>query len=134
MRALFSTRMGGQEQWERRPPARTRPRLVLALLIAGVLGASAASALAVPSSTHLCGYFFKRGDDVIVSKSGLVSCTSATKIIKAFWSDKGVSQHGTSDADSYWTLKAWPGWKCAQQMAAGECQTSKAVASYVVKA
>lgn len=134
MRALFSLWMRGHEGTQQRRPARVRSRLVLALLVGGVLGASTASALAVPPSTHLCGYFFKRGSDVIVSKGGPVSCTKATKIIRAFWSGRGATQHGTSDADSYWTLNAWPGWKCTQSMDAGECQTSKAVASYMVKA
>jgi hypothetical protein len=127
--------MWGNKRAEcRRAHARTRSRLVLAVLIAGALGGSTVSAFAVPPSTHLCGYFFKRGSDVIVSKGGPVSCAKATKIIKAFWSGKGETQHGTSDADSYWTLNAWPGWKCTQSMDEGECQTAKAVASYVVKA
>ncbi|MGD0198091.1 MAG: hypothetical protein ABSC56_09330 [Solirubrobacteraceae bacterium] len=126
--------MDGDERSGRRLRAHACRRLLFALLIAAALGASSASALAVPRSTHLCGYFFKRGQDVIVSKGGPVSCANAKKIIKAFWSNTGATQHGTSDADSYWTLAAWPGWKCTQEMGAGQCQTSTAVASYVVKA
>jgi hypothetical protein len=107
----------------------------VALAAAMLLGGGSASVLAVaPSLTHTCGYFFKRGSDVIVRKGGPVSCKTATSIVKDFWDGTGVTQHGTSDANSYWTIKAYRGWVCEQSMGEGDCHTAKASAGYVVKA
>jgi len=117
-----------------RPRAR---RAVIAIaLVAAMLGSAATASvvLASSSSPHLCGHFIKRGEDVIVYNRGAVTCTKATTIIKDFWSSKGVTQHGTSDADSYWTIKAFPGWRCEQSMGEGSCSKHTATASYQVKA
>jgi hypothetical protein len=100
--------------------------LLSALTASGVLASSTAS--------QLCGHFFKRDQDVIVYHAGAVKCKEATTIIKDFWSSKGVTQHGTSDADSYWTIKAFPGWRCIQSMGEGRCTNHTATASYQVKA
>jgi len=103
------------------------------LTLLGATGlASSASASATPK---LCGYFFRQSQDFIVYHAGSVSCTTATKIVKDFVLNKGgVTQHGSSDADSYWTIKSYPGWRCSQSMGQGQCTKKKALASYVVKA
>jgi hypothetical protein len=119
-----------------RSPGRRRTITAVALLAALLLSAATASAVLASSSPRLCGYFFKRGQDVIVYHAGAVKCKKATTIIKDFWSNTGVTQHGTSDADSYWTIKAFPGWKCEQSMGEGSCtnHAASATASYQVKA
>jgi hypothetical protein len=131
-----------------------KPRRILGTrLAAGVpalcalaLGLSAtgdtALAAATPQwPTHRCGSFIHRklgmdpvNDRIAVLNRG-VSCHTATGVIKAFWSGKGVTQHGgPSDAQSYWTLAAWPGWRCAQAAGAGSCTRGKAIAAYEVSA
>jgi hypothetical protein len=126
---------------DRTPPRSTRraglraTRVVLALITAAALcTATAPAVLATAQASQLCGHFFKRGQDVIVSKRGPVSCGHAKTIIEDFWSSKGVIQHGTSDADSYWTIKAFPAWRCEQSMGEGSCTKHTATASYQVKA
>jgi hypothetical protein len=105
--------------------------LAAATLLCGLVSVSLASA---PAPTHTCGHFFRQSQDFIVSKGGAVSCTKAEKIVKDFVFSKGVTQHGTSDADSYWTIASFPGWKCIQSMAVGSCSTAHASAGYTVKA
>jgi hypothetical protein len=97
-----------------------------------VFGAATAVVTAAPAA-HTCGYFFKKGNDVIVFESGPVSCAHATLIVRAFWSGVGVKMHGTSDATSYFTIRAWPGWRCSQAAGAGQCTKQTATASYKVK-
>jgi predicted membrane-bound mannosyltransferase len=114
----------------------TARRTITAVALAAAMllsAATASSVLATSSSSRLCGYFFKRGQDVIVSRAGAVTCKKATTIIKDFWSNKGVTQHGTSDADSYWTIKGFSGWRCEQSMGEGSCTHHTATASYQVK-
>jgi hypothetical protein len=90
--------------------------------------------------THRCGSFVHRqhgkdpvSDRIAVLNRG-VSCHTATGVIEAFWSGHGVTQHGgPSDAQSYWTLAAWPGWRCGQGAGAGSCTRGKAIAAYEVR-
>ena len=105
----------------------------LAVAVAVLLCGSGAAAFASAPVAHTCGYFFKKGNDVIVLKSGPVSCARATSIIRAFWSGAGVTMHGSSDATGYFTIQAWPGWRCYQAAGAGECVKHTAIASYKVK-
>jgi uncharacterized low-complexity protein len=121
------------------PTERHRPNLratLTATVLAGALLLSAATASAVlaSSSPRLCGYFMKRGQDVIVYHAGPVKCGKAKTIIKAFFTSKDVTQHGTTDADSYWTIKGFPGWKCQQSMGEGGCRYHSAAATYQIKA
>jgi len=101
---------------------------------AGVLCFAGPTAVgAATPASHTCGYFFKKGNDVIVYRSGPVSCARATSVVRAFWSGVGVTMHGTSDATGYFTIRAWPGWRCYQAAGAGECTRRTATASYKVK-
>jgi hypothetical protein len=102
------------------------------LAVGALLYGSPAAVVAAPSS-HTCGYFFSRGNDVIVLNRGPVSCKQATSIIRAFWSGVGVRMHGTSDASGYFTIRAWPGWRCYQAAGSGQCTKHAATASYEVK-
>ncbi len=97
-----------------------------------VLGTLTALADTAPAS-HTCGYFFRKGNDIIVTKSGPVSCARATSVVRAFWSGVGVTMHGTSDATGYFTIRALQGWRCYQAAGAGECIKHTATASYRVK-
>jgi hypothetical protein len=107
--------------------------LTLTVVAATLLCGSVTAVVAAVPAVHTCGYFFKKGNDVIVFRSGPVSCAHATSIIRAFWSGVGVTMHGTSDATGYFTIHAWPGWRCYQAAGAGECTKHTATASYKVK-
>jgi hypothetical protein len=104
-------------------------------------GNTALAAAAPQWPTHRCGSFTHRkggmdpvNDRITVLNRG-VSCRTATGVIQAFWSGHGVTQHGgPSDAQSYWTIVAWPGWRCGQGAGAGSCTRGKAIAAYEVRA
>ena len=104
-------------------------------------GGTALAAAAPQWPTHRCGSFIHRrlgmnpvNDRIAVLNRG-VTCHTATGVIQAFWSGHGVTQHGgPSDAESYWTLAAWPGWRCGQDAGAGSCTHGKAIAAYEVRA
>jgi hypothetical protein len=89
---------------------------------------------ATPSfPTHVCGYFFRSGQDFIVYNGGGVSCRQATHLIKGFVVGH-PRQHGTSDAGSYWTIEGEPGFKCTQAMDEGQCFKGDKIAGYRIKA
>jgi len=114
-----------------RSPSRSAAR---AALVGAVLAcAVGATTVAASPPSHTCGYFFKGRQDIIVSHAGPVSCANATSIIKAFWAHTGVKMHGTSEATGYWTIAAWPGWRCEQATGVGVCKRHGATASYTVK-
>jgi hypothetical protein len=110
---------------------------VVALVAAiALLGAASSPAVTAAASTRTCGYFFSTShQDVIVYAGATTSCTTAKGIIKAFWANTGFVQHGTSDADSYWSASSWPGWRCIQSMGEGSCSKAKTkkLATYMVK-
>jgi hypothetical protein len=104
------------------------------------LGSTALAGVTPQWPTHRCGSFVHREhgaypvSDRITVLNGGVSCRTATGVIRAFWSGLGVIQHGgPSDAQSYWTLAAWPGWRCGQGAGAGSCTRGKAIAAYEVR-
>jgi hypothetical protein len=109
-------------------------RLAVAVIaVTALCGFDAAVGVAAPSfPTHVCGYFFRSGQDFIVYNGGGISCKKATKLIKDFVLGK-PQQHGTSDADSYWTIKGEPGFKCTQAMGEGQCFKRNKIAGYVIK-
>ncbi len=110
-----------------------RATLAVAAVMA-VCGWGAAAVGAAPSfPSHLCGFFFRSGQDFIVYNGGGVSCGQATKLIKGFVLGN-PKQHGTSDAGSYWTIKGEPGFKCTQAMGEGQCFKGNEIAGYRVKA
>ncbi len=88
---------------------------------------------APPFPTHVCGYFFRSGQDFIVYNGGGVSCRHATKLIKGFVLGH-PKQHGTSDAGSYWTIKGEPGFRCTQATEEGQCFKGHKIAGYRIKA
>lgn len=110
-------------------------RATLAVTAATVLcGWGAAAVGAEPSfPTHVCGYFFRSGQDFIVYNGGGVSCRRATKLIKGFVLGH-PKQHGTTDADSYWTIKGEPGFRCTQATGEGQCFKGHEIAGYRIKA
>jgi hypothetical protein len=125
--------------YEHSPTAHRRPNLratitAIALASTLLLGAATASAVFASSSPSLCGYFMRGGQDVIVYHAGGVKCGKAKTIIKAFFTSKDVTQHGSTDANSYWTIKGFPGWKCQQSMGEGGCRKNSAAATYQIKA
>lgn len=119
----------------RRALPRRGLRASLALAAAAIACGSGATAIgAAPSfPNHVCGHFFRSGQDFIVYSGGGVSCTQATKLIKGFVLGH-PKQHGTSDAGSYWTIEGEPGFRCTQAMDEGQCFKGKEIAGYRVKA
>ena len=77
--------------------------------------------------------FLPLGPEFIVYNGGGVSCRRATKLIKGFVLGH-PKQHGTSDADSYWTIKGEPGFRCIQAMGEGQCFKDTEIAGYRIKA
>jgi hypothetical protein len=118
-----------------RPTLTRRARILIAFAAAALLSAGSASLVSATPAfpTHTCGHFFHKGHDVIVYNGATPTCSTATAIIKAFWSGKGVTMHGTSDATGYFSIAAWPGYRCYQAMGAGDCVKHDAIAGYRVK-
>jgi hypothetical protein len=105
--------------------------IAAATALCGWGGAAVGTAASFP--THVCGNFFRSGQDFIVYNSGGVSCRQATKLIKGFVLGNPI-QHGTSDAGSYWTINGEPGFRCVQAMDEGQCYKGKETAAYRIKA
>ena len=112
--------------------------VVLGLVLA-VSGAAASPAVA----THRCGSFIAEDSSYegttyynrITVFNKAVSCKLATEVIKAFWGPEDqITQHGgPSDAQSYWTTQAFPGWRCYQGAGAGSCRSKGRIADYSAK-
>jgi hypothetical protein len=109
----------------------------LALAIASTVTCcawGAAAAVAAPAFPKtVCGHFFRSSQDFIVYAGGGLQCSKATPMIESFVHGK-AKQHGTTDADSYWTIGAFPGFKCIQSMGEGQCVKGKEIAAYKIKA
>jgi len=120
---------------------RLRAALVATLLCSTML--AAAVAVAAPTwPTHRCGSFkhWVPGESAvpgvwyrITVLNRAVSCGTATKVIRAFWSGRVVHHGGPSDAQSWWTLPGLPGWRCGQGAGAGQCTRGNSIAAYEVK-
>ena len=65
--------------------------------------------------------------------NGHVSCRTANGLIREFWAGKGHHHGGPSDAQSYWTLKDYPGFRCGQGAGAGACTKGNQIAAYEVR-
>jgi len=116
-----------------RAALRRRLRVAFAVVAGAALCAwGAATVVAAPSfPSHVCGHFSRSGQEFIVSNGGGVSCSKATKLIKGFVLGN-PTQHGTTDAGSYWTIKGEPGFKCTQAMDEGQCFKGQEIAGYRV--
>ena len=148
---------GTEASWTTIPSARLTEEAIMGSIIrrrsftlraaGAVLGISAALALAVSAAaapswpTHRCGSF----RHWVPPEYGLagfyyritvlnrnVSCRTAMGLIRGFWSGKGVHHGGPSDAQSWWTLKAYAGWRCGQGAGAGSCTRRNSIAAYEV--
>ena len=100
-------------------------------------------ALAAPNwPTHRCGSFLywvtpQYGNAGLWYSIGVfnadVGCEKAMGLIEDFWHGQGVHHGGPSDAQSWWTLPRYPGWKCRQGAAAGSCTLQNGIAAYEVR-
>ena len=119
-------------------------RLVLAgAAVVCAVAVSASAALAFPAwPTHRCGSFHYRippeyGLAAVHYRinvyNGHVSCSTATRLIRGFWLGKPVHHGGPSDAQSWWTLKGLPGWRCREGAGAGSCTRHNSIAAYEVR-
>jgi hypothetical protein len=102
--------------------------IAVLLVVVGLASAS------VSFPTAKCGSFKTRLYKIEVLHRN-VGCKTATGIIKTFWTKpRDVKQHGgNSDADQYWTVKGYSGWRCYQGAGAGDCISHKKVAGYTAK-
>lgn len=117
-------------------------RLPLGAAVGAVILATAVVAVARPAwPTHRCTTFSKWNPPEyglagfyyhITVYNGHVNCSTATRVIKAFWNGKGVHHGGPSDAQSWWTLRGLPGWRCGQGAGAGSCTRRQSIAAYEV--
>lgn len=105
----------------------------LALASALAICAFATPALASPSFPRSpCGHIMRQGETFYIYSGGGLSCSTSTKLIEGF-AFGGAKQHGTSDANSYWTIPTEPGFKCIQSAGQGECYKGKQIAGYKIK-
>ena len=127
----------------RRTAASGRLRAALAAVVVCSTMALAAAAIAAPAwPTHHCGSFKKwiPGDQDVPGVwyrldvlNGGVSCRTAVKVIRTDWTaGKTVHHGGPSDAQSWWTLKGLPGWRCREGASAGSCTRGNSIAAYEV--
>ena len=62
----------------------------------------------------------------------LVPCKDAIAIVHAFQSSAAVEHAGQSMISTYWTLPAFPGWRCAEGAGGGACTLGAAEAQYAL--
>lgn len=116
--------------------------LGLVLTCCAGLASTAGASHAFPK--HRCGSFiaehtFSDGDvvrdRVTVFNSNHLSCRSAIAVIEGFWGpeDQIVRHGGPSEAESYYTIKGFPGWRCYQGAGGGSCLRKGKVAGYSAK-
>jgi hypothetical protein len=119
------------------------PTFIVLFAASAALVMSAGAAAAPAAPIHKCGSFTHYVPPMhgvpstkyrIAVSERNVRCSTATGVIKAFWSGHGVVHHGgPSDAQSYWTLKRYPGWTCGQGAGGGGCKHGKQMAYYEVR-
>lgn len=118
-------------------------RCVVALVVVcGVLAPSPAGA-APPVPQHRCGSFFSAGEDsegrsyryrfTVFNSDGL-SCGLAMAVIEAFWDPNEPRHHhgGSFQYNSWYTIDAFPTWRCALATGGGACRHKDKVAGYEV--
>lgn len=115
---------------------------VLAALVvaAGSEGAEAAHGF----PRHRCGSFVAEDSSsegttyynrITVYSSRHLPCRTATAVVEGFWGpEEFIVRHGgPSEAQSYYTIKGFPGWRCYQGAGAGSCIRRGRVAGYAAK-
>jgi hypothetical protein len=114
--------------------------LVLGIVLTALAFASLLStAEAAPTfPTHKCGSFTarkggERNRVTVLNRD--VSCKTASAVIEAFWGPAGrVSRHGgPSEAQAFFTIEGFPGWRCTQGAGAGLCRRGSNEAGYAVQ-
>jgi hypothetical protein len=71
-------------------------------------------------------------DELEITHRG-VSCSEADKIDRAFGTrHKTVIHRGAGLNSTYWTLRAFPGWRCEVGAGGGSCSDGKGLAAYTV--
>jgi hypothetical protein len=97
----------------------------LALLLA--LGSPAGASDPWGPGFKSCGSFKSQGYTIKVHAKGM-TCKRAKAIQREYWNgpkSRKVEHNGESNADSYVTLKRYPGYRCATGAGAGTCANSK---------
>jgi hypothetical protein len=93
---------------------------------------------------HRCGSFvaehtFSDGsvarDRVTVFNGDGLSCRTATAVIEAFWGPEDqIHPHGgPSEAETYYTIRGFPGWRCYQGAGGGGCRHGGKLAAYLAR-
>jgi len=88
--------------------------------------------------THKCGSFQHRVDSRLTYRITVlnqhITCPRARTLIRAFWSKSVVKHHhgGPGEANSWYSMAGFPGWRCYQAAGAGLCRKYQGVAAYQV--
>lgn len=92
--------------------------LCLAIVVATVVSV----APAVAASQRSCGLTASSKYAFKVSAHGPVKCRNAKTLVRSFFSRKGFKKHGGPYvANTYYTSRRWPGWKCGLAAGGGGC-------------
>jgi hypothetical protein len=116
--------------------------LILLVLTAWMASSAAPDASASGFPRHKCGSFideqvFSSGEvfytRVTVFNGNHLSCRTATNVIKAFWGPEGTikSHGGPAEAQRYYTIEGWPGWRCYTGAGGGSCIRHGRIAAYL---
>jgi hypothetical protein len=106
------------------------------VILAGVATGSARASHGFPR--HKCGSFTKEVEGtaydvrVTVYNGNHLPCRVATQVIEAFWGpEENITSHGgPSEAQTFYTIKGFPGWRCYTGAGAGSCVRKHRVAAY----
>ncbi len=108
-----------------RTPINSHPVAVLAALLC----LSLVAALGAPegAEARACGTAKHRVDSETVYairvRAKHTSCRGARRLVKDFFNDRGVRQHGGPYGyQTYYTLDRFPGWRCGTGAGGGACK------------
>jgi hypothetical protein len=114
------------------------------VFLVACLSITASSVSASPAwPSHKCGSFqskealegFEDINRITVFNGPGVSCKLATALIQGFWGpEENITQHGgPSDAESFYTVHGFRGWRCYQGAGAGSCRKHGKIVAYTAK-
>lgn len=98
-------------------------------VLSALAGLSLVAAIGVPESAEAgaCGTVKHRFDSdtvyAIRVRAKRTSCRGARRLVRDFYSDRGVHRHGgPTNAETYYTLDRFPGWRCGTGASGGGCK------------
>lgn len=109
------------------------PRHFAVLILTATFALGAAGP--ATGATRSCGKT-RVGDGLALDvEAKRVRCKKAKRIDKAFFKRDGTVEHGgPANYQRYWTLSAFPGWRCGTGAGGGGCRKGKRYTSFQVVA